>query len=80
MTNSSVRKKIFLPAENSVADPGGAPSARPPRDQNFFNSMQFFGKSGKCVCWRPLLEGWRPLLREILDAPLQLSLTISNYL
>ena len=31
--------------------------------------MQFFGKFGKIVCWRPP-EGWRPLLRGILDPPL----------
>ena len=32
--------------------------------------MQFWGKFGKIVCWRPLLEGWRPHLGEILDLPL----------
>ena len=26
----------------------------PPTDQNFLNFMQFLGKSGKFVCWRPL--------------------------
>ena len=26
---------------------------RAPTDQNFLNFMQFFGKSGKLVCWRP---------------------------
>ena len=30
---------------------GGAPS--PLTNQNFLNFMQFLGKSGKCVCWRP---------------------------
>ena len=38
--------------------------------QNFLNFMQFFGKFDKIICWRPLLEGWRPLLRRILDPPL----------
>ena len=36
---------------------------------NSFNFMQFLGKFGKIVCWRPL-EGWRPQLGEILDPPL----------
>ena len=31
--------------------------------------MQFLGKFGKIVCWRPP-GSWRPLLREILDLPL----------
>ena len=32
--------------------------------QNFLNFMHFLGKSGKFVCWRPLLQG-------SLDSPLQ---------
>ena len=48
---------------------GGTP-ARLPTDKNVLNFIQFLGKSGKFVCWRPLLEGWRPLLRGILDPPL----------
>ena len=36
----------------------------------FLISCSSLGKSGKFVCWRPLLEGWRPLLRRILDSPL----------
>ena len=43
--------------------------ARPPGSPNSFNFMQFLGKFGKIVCWRPL-ESWRPLLGEILDPPL----------
>ena len=31
--------------------------------------MQFLGKFGKIVCWRPP-ESWCPLLGEILDPPL----------
>ena len=31
--------------------------------------MQFLGKFGKIVCWRPL-GSWRPLLGEILDPSL----------
>ena len=38
---------------------------------NSFNFMQFLGKYGKIVCWRPPPPGsWRPLLGEILDLPL----------
>ena len=33
--------------------------------------MQFLGKFGKIVCWRPPLGSWRPLLGEILDPPLK---------
>ena len=29
-----------------------------------------FRKFGKTVCWRPRLQGRRPLLRRILDPPL----------
>ena len=42
----------------------------PPRGPNSFNFMQFLGKFGKIVCWRPPLESWHPLLGEILDPPL----------
>ena len=56
----------------AVADLGGrtrrAPS--PPTAQNFLNFMQFFAKFGKIICWHPPPEGWRPLLRGILDPPL----------
>ena len=41
---------------------GGTPS--PHKDQNVLNFMQFLGKF---VCWRLPMEGWRPLLRGILD-------------
>ena len=37
---------------------------------NSFNSMQFWGKIGKIVCWRPP-ESWCPHLGEILDPPLK---------
>ena len=37
-----------------VADLGGAQGTRPPPgDQNSFDFMQFLGKFGKIVCWRP---------------------------
>ena len=52
-----------------VLSSGGSKGGRPPTDQNFLNFMQFWGKSGKFVCWRPL-RGWRPLLRGILYPPL----------
>ena len=43
----------------------------PPGGPNSFNFMQFLGKFGKIVCWRPPPRGsWRPLLGEILDPPL----------
>ena len=44
---------------------GGARDA-PPRGPNSFNFMQFLGKFGKIICWRPP-GSWRPLLGEILD-------------
>ena len=45
----------------------------PPGGPNSFNFMQFLGKFGKIVCWRPPPPGsLRPLLGEILDPPLNL--------
>ena len=32
---------------------GGARDARPPGGSNSFNFVQFLGKFGKIVCWRP---------------------------
>ena len=50
-------------AARGTCAPGGPDS---------FNFMQFLGKFGKIVYWRPLPppESWRPNLGEILDAPL----------
>ena len=47
--------------------------APPPLDQNFFIFMQFSGKIGQIIGWRPPW-GWRTLLWEILDPPLILTL------
>ena len=53
-----------LEQDSPVADLRGARGTRtPPRGPNSFNFMQFLGKFGKFVCWRPLLG-------EILDPPL----------
>ena len=50
---------------------GGAQGrAPPPLGQIFFIFMQFLGKIGQIVCWRPPLWGWRPPVWEILDPPL----------
>ena len=50
---------------------GGRRDARPPPlGQIFFIFMQFLGKIGQIVCWRPPLWGWRPPVWEILDPPL----------
>ena len=38
----------------------GDPFPPPPNDQNFLNFMQFLGKSGKFVCWRPCPGGLAP--------------------
>ena len=46
-----------------MADLRGRKGRAPPGGQNSFNFMQFLGKFGKFVCWRPLLG-------EILDPPL----------
>ena len=49
---------------------GGSEGARgTPLGPNSFNFMQFLGKFGKIVCWRPP-ESWCPHLGEILDPPL----------
>ena len=47
-----------------VVDGGGAVTPPPLRSKIFLISCIFLGKPGKFVCWRPLLEGWRPLLGE----------------
>ena len=54
-----------------VADPRGrgAPGTCPPMNQNFLNFMQFFGKSGKFVCWCPPPGGLAPPPTGILDPP-----------
>ena len=55
---------------------GGHPRrVPPPTDQNFLNFMQFLEKF---VCWRLPLEGWRPLLRGILDPALHRSYSNSH--
>ena len=46
------------------------PDSGTPMTQNFLNSVQFFGKFGKIVCWLPLPDGWRPLLKGILNQAL----------
>ena len=42
---------------------------RLPGAPNSFNFMQFLGKFGAIVCWRPP-ESWRPHLGETLGPPL----------
>ena len=59
--NANLKSNMFTTA--TLADPRGCPS--PPPDKNFLNFMQFWGKSGKFVCWRTL-QGWHPLLQGIL--------------
>ena len=49
---------------------GGA-TDEPPPGPNIFIFMQFWGKLGKIIGWSIHLYGWRPLLWEILDPPLQ---------
>ena len=49
----------------------------PPGGPNSFNFMQFSGKCGKIVCWCPL-GSWRPLLREILDQPLNYAIHVDQ--
>ena len=43
-----------------VADLGGTGGAHPPGHPNSFDFMQFSGKFGKIICWRPPLGSWRP--------------------
>ena len=42
-----------------MTDLRGCKGCVPPRGQNSFNFMQFLGKLGKLVCWRPL-QGLAP--------------------
>ena len=65
--------KFINKALKSVADlHSKILDARPPGGPNSFNFMQFLGKFGKIVCWRPPLESWRPLLGENVDPPLKM--------
>ena len=73
--SSKERFLIFSCLSWSNISIGGSKGGRegrapPPGGPNSFNFMQFLGKFGKIVCWRPPLGSWRPLLREILDPPL----------
>ena len=55
---------VDLRVRRGCVPPSGGP--------NSFDFMHFLGNFGKIVCWRPPpLGSWRPLLREILDLPLQ---------
>ena len=56
----SVKRLIIYSGESKG---GPLPPPLPPRTKIFLISCGFLGKSGKFVCWRPLLRG-------ILDAPL----------
>ena len=40
--------------------------------ENFLNFVHFFGKYRKIVCMLAPPGGWRPLLRGILDPPLEM--------
>ena len=66
--------KVYVELQHAVADLRGARGTRtpPPEGPSSFNFMQFLGKFGKIVCWRP--PG--PLLGEILDPPLTWSVVL----
>ena len=67
VSNESKTKEIQqFRQERAVADPKGA------RGPNFLNFMQILEKSGKFVCWCPLLRG-------ILDSPLEGMLSEINH-
>ena len=72
-TGGFVSSWILVAGRASGRSKGGRPQrVPPPTAQKILNFMQFFGKFGKIVCWRPPppAERWRPLLRGILDPPL----------
>ena len=73
----SLTKTTHWKNSSSGGSKGGAKDARPPWGPNSFNFMQFLGKFGKIVCWRPP-GSWRPLLGEILDPPLSSVCHIRN--
>ena len=66
----SLLRSVYT-VRGTVISGGSKGDARdaPPPGPNSFNFMQFWGKFGKIVCWRPL-GSWRPLLGEILGPPL----------
>ena len=55
----------------------GGHEGRPPGGPNSFNFLQFWGKFGKIVCWRPPGE-LAPPPREILDPPLKVAVPIGR--
>ena len=48
---------IDLQKKVSGGSKGGVAGAPPPTGQIFLDFMQFFGKFGTIICWRPLLRG-----------------------
>ena len=74
MENKQIQWRIYIVKFWMRAPPP------PPRGPNSFNFMQFLGKFGKIVCWRPPPpESWRPLLGEILDPPLKYQSQSQSY-
>ena len=57
--------------DRSTGGSKGGHEGSPPGSPNSFNFMQFWGKFGKIVCWRPPWGNWCPLIGEILDPPLE---------
>ena len=55
--------------DKAVADLRGEGASDGHGGPDSFNFMQFLGKFGKIVCWRPL-DSWQPHLGEILDLQL----------
>ena len=54
---SSHASKSHKNSKSRLQDSGGSKEGReghtPPRGPNSFNFMQFLGKFGKIICWRP---------------------------
>ena len=66
-----MRKYVSLINKNyAVADLGGAPPSYGPKFSQFHT---VFHKIWQNHMLAPPLEGWRPLLRGILDPPLEMS-------
>ena len=73
----------MIPTEISIPISGGsrgAPGARPPVDQNFFNFIGFSENIIKILGRFPSPRDWHPLLGEVLDPllPIELFLIIGT--
>ena len=75
---SKTMKASQFQKECSGGSKGGGVRDTLPWGPNSFNFMQFLGKFGKIICWRPP-GSWRPLIGEILDLSLECNIDSCSF-